>query len=91
MYSCYNSDTALGPRVMKTVEFHRTVNELYTGWRSRCMHSNTRDRDDLRFGQYVINTGRLASVIPDPWSEIFYEEDPQKVYMKLYEFSLTLE
>lgn len=63
-----------------------TLSEEYLAW---CMkYGNSRDRSDLRFGQYICNKYLcLGKSAP----EIFYEEDVGVAYYKIVDVLINQE
>lgn len=62
-------------------DFVNAVAVLHTMWE----RNGGRNGTHQRFGQYVINSSIVE--IPQPWPELFYEEDPRVAFTMLTQFA----
>lgn len=63
-----------------SLEWQRLPHHGYQGFKEVRGHQ--------RFGQYVMNTGRLD--LPNPWPELFYAETYRVAYALLYLHGLQI-
>lgn len=70
--------------------FINAMSDLSVEWRKLAKTGHGEQHGHQRFGQYVMNSGKLGDRIPKQWPELFYAEEYNIAYGLLYRHSFTL-
>ena len=73
----------------KQDRFINTLADLSVEWHKLLPSGPRAPRGHQRFGQYVINSGRLDILLP--WSDLFNAETYLEAYSMLYRYGLMIE